>query len=224
MLLKVFFRLQRTMRCSGIMAQMSRHRPRSTSLRAEIAATAARLMAEDGVDDFATAKRKAARQLGVNEPHMLPGNDEIEEALHAYLALYQSDEHPERTRALRLEAVDIMQTLAPFHPYLTGAVLKGFAGPFSAIELQLFPDSSKEVEIFLLDYGVQFTSRELRRYTGDQARAVSVIEAEWNGSPVCLHIFDPRDERTAMKSSLAGKVMERATIAEVKALIGSDHD
>jgi len=64
--------------------------------RARIAAAAARLMAEDGIDDFALAKRKAAKQLGALDAQALPGNDEIEAELRAYLALYQAEEHPQR--------------------------------------------------------------------------------------------------------------------------------
>ena len=40
------------------------HVSRSGGLRREIAALAARMMAEDGISDFGFAKRKAARQLG----------------------------------------------------------------------------------------------------------------------------------------------------------------
>jgi hypothetical protein len=65
-------------------------------------------MAEDGIDDFALAKRKAAKQLGVTEAQSLPGNDEIEEQLRAYLELYQSEEHPQRIAELREIALDAM--------------------------------------------------------------------------------------------------------------------
>src|ERR687883_1568469 len=139
---------------------------RQTDVRARIAATAARLMAEDGIDDFALAKRKAARQLGALEAQSLPTNDEIEAELRAYRALYQAEEHPQRIAELREIALDAMRALEKFNPYLTGPVLKGIAGPYAEIELQLFPDSAKEVEIFLLDRGVPFATREARRYSG----------------------------------------------------------
>src|SRR5262245_39407788 len=94
------------------------------TMRARIAAAAARIMAEDGVDDFALAKRKAARVLGAAETEALPANDEIEAELRAYLALYQADEHPQRIAELRRVALDAMRTLERFRPYLTGPVLK----------------------------------------------------------------------------------------------------
>jgi len=198
---------------------MSRKSHRQTDTRARIAAAAARLMAEDGIDDFALAKRKAARQLGVAEGQALPGNDEIEAELRAYLALYQADEHPQRVAELREIALDAMLALEQFNPYLTGPVLKGIAGLYAEIELQLFPDSVKEVEIFLLDRNLAYETREGRRYAGDRAHAVSVLTLLWEDAPLRLSIFDPRDERVALKTSQAGKVMDRAGIAEVGALV-----
>ena len=201
---------------------MARRSNRQTDMRARIAAAAARIMAEDGVDDFALAKRKAARQLGAADTHALPRNDEIEAELRAYRTLYQADEHPHVIDELRRVAFEVMQALERFSPYLTGPVLSGLAGPYAEIDLQLFPDSAKEVEIFLLDRGVPFTTSEARRYSGDRARAVSLISADWEGYPVRLSVFDPRDERVALKTSQAGRVMDRAGIAEVSAILSAE--
>ena len=198
---------------------MSRNRPRQNGMRAAIAAAAARIMAESGIDNFALAKRKAARQLGATEKQGLPGNEEVEAELRAYLDLYQADEHPDRIRGLRRVALAMMRELEEFSPYLTGPVLKGIAGPYSDVELQLFPDSGKDVEIFLLNRNIPFASAEARRYSGDRARAVTVLELEWDGVPVKLSVFDSRDERIALKTTQAGRVMDRAGIPEVTAMV-----
>jgi hypothetical protein len=188
-------------------------------MRARIAAAAARIMAEDGIDDFALAKRKAARQLGAADTEALPRNDEIEAELRAYRALYQAEEHAERIAELRRIALDAMRTLERFNPYLTGPVLKGTAGPYAEIELQLFPESAKEVEIFLLERRVPYTTHEGRRFSGDRAHAMSVFSLAWEDAALKLSVFDPRDERLALKTSQAGRVMERAGIAEVVTLL-----
>lgn len=198
---------------------MSRKVARQHGTRARIAAAAARIMAEDGIDDFALAKRKAARQLGASDSQALPANDEIEAELRAYRALYQAEEHPERIAELRRVALDAMRALERFNPYLTGAVLSGIAGRYAEIDLQLFPESAKEVEIFLLDRGLAYDTYESRRYSGDRARAVTVLSLNWHGTPLKLSVFDPRDERLALKTSQSGRVMERAGIVEVGALI-----
>lgn len=191
----------------------------NSGTRARIAAAAARLMAEDGIEDFALAKRKAAKQLGAVDAQALPGNDEIEAELRAYRALYQAVEHPQRVTELRAVALEAMRALEQFNPYLTGTVLKGTAGPYAEIELQLFPDSAKDVEIFLLDRNIAYATFEGRRYAGDRAHAVSVLTLTWDGTPLRLSIFDSRDERLALKTSQAGRVMDRAGIAEVGALL-----
>jgi len=188
-------------------------------MRERIAAAAARIMAEDGIDDFALAKRKAARSLGAAETEALPANDEIEAELRAYLALYQAEEHPQRVAELREVALDAMRALERFHPYLTGPVLKGTAGPYADIDLQLFPESAKDVELFLLEHGIGFETQEGRRYSGDRAHAVSVFTLAWQDHSLRLSVFDPRDERVALKTSQAGRVVQRAGIAELSTLL-----
>jgi hypothetical protein len=201
---------------------MGRKGSRQNGTRARIAAAAARIMAEDGIDDFALAKRKAARQVGADETQALPANDEIEAELRAYRALYQPAEHPERIAELRRIALDAMSELQSFNPYLTGAVLTGLAGRYAEIDLQLFPESAKDVEIFLIDRDLPYSTSEGRRYSGDRARSVTVLSLTWQGAPLRLSIFDPRDERLALKTTQAGRVAERAGLAEVGALIAAD--
>lgn len=199
-------------------SQRSAHR---TGMRMRIAAAAARIMAEEGIDDFARAKRKAARRLGAADSEALPGNDEIEAELRDYLALYQAEAHPERIIELRRVALEAMRALERFSPYLTGQVLTGLAGPYAEIELQLFPETSKEVELFLLDRNIAYEASDARRYTGDRARAVAVIALAWQGVPLRLSVFDPRDERAGLKTSIAGRVAARAGIAEVAGLVAA---
>jgi len=203
-------------------AAMARKSNRQTAMRARIAAAAARIMAEDGVDDFALAKRKAARQLGALDTQALPRNDEIEAELRAYRALYHADEHARLIEQLRRVALDAMRALERFHPYLTGPVLKGTAGPYAEIDLQLFPDSAKDVEIFLLDRAIPFATPEARRYSGDRAHPVSVVTLLWDSVPLRLSVCDPRVERLALKTSVAGRVLERAGVAEVSALLSNE--
>jgi len=197
---------------------MRRKHSRANGMRASIAA-AARIMAEDGIDDYALAKRKAARALGAPDTEALPANAEIERALHEYRALYQPLEHPKRIAELRRLALAAMQELKRFHPYLTGPVLAGTAGPYAQIELQLFPEDPKEVEMFLLDRHLPYETQEGRRFSGDRVHAVAVLTLQWHDVPLRLSVFDPRDERLAFKTTRSGKVTERAGIAEVGTLI-----
>ncbi len=188
-------------------------------MRTRIAAVAARIMAEDGIEDFAMAKRKAARQLGAVDTQSLPNNDEIETELRAYQALYQGEEQRERLRHLRSQALAAMEQLADFKPYLTGPVLKGTAGRYADIDLQVFADSGKELEIFLLNRNIPYQTSELRHYSGNQERAVSVLSLDWQGTPVRVAVYCPEDERRSVKTSPMGRPLERASLDAVRTLV-----
>lgn len=185
----------------------------AANARASIASAAARLMAEDGITDFHLAKRKAARQLGLPDHSAFPDNAEVEAELRAYRAIYQDEEHAELIHSLRQTALDLMELLADFRPYLTGSVLDGTAGEHSNIDILLFADSAKEVEIFLLNRGIDFDHVEPRN---ERAEAVLVVQTE--DADANLIIFPPQLERTAFKYR-DGRTRERARIEAVAALL-----
>ena len=191
-------------------------------MRSRIAAVAARIMAEDGVDDFALAKRKAARQLGAEDTRALPRNDEVEAELRAYQSLYQGDEQRERIRELRARALEAMRLLEPFRPYLSGPVLKGTAGRYSDIDLQLFTDDSKAVELFLLNRNIPYEVFQQRHFAGDQPRAVSVLKLDWKGIALNVAVYGSNDERGMLRTTPVGRPMERAGIQAVAQLLADD--
>lgn len=194
---------------------MPRHdRQRLTAnLRASIASAAARLIAEDGISDYHLAKRKAARQLGAPEHTAFPDNAEIDAELRTYQALYQADEQAEILRQMRETAVELLELFADFTPYLTGPVLEGTAGQHSTIDIILFADSAKEVEIFLLNQEINFDHVESRNEKVDAILALSTEVAD-----VHLIVLPPRLERMAFKGK-DGRLRERARIDAVRALI-----
>jgi len=138
------------------------HAGKRDLMREKLAHQAAKLMAEDNISDHAFAKRKAARQLGAADTQHLPSNQEVDDALHSYRALYQHDSHPNVLHRLREEALASMRMLAAFHPYLTGSVLNGTAGMQSDINLILFSDDAKAVLLFLLKHNIPFEDGEWR--------------------------------------------------------------
>jgi len=188
-------------------------------MRSHIAAAAARIMAEDGIEDFALAKRKAARQLGADATHALPDNSEVEEALRTHQALYQEGEQRERIRHLRRRAVTVMEALSTWRPYLCGSVLKGTAGRYSAIDLQLFTDDGKSVELYFLNRDIRYEVSEQQRQVGNQMRVITILKMDWDGCPLSLAIHPANDERVAMKASGSGRLLERAGIARVRELL-----
>ena len=134
--------------------------PRSPEAQAtaEIAVSAARLIADEGMD-YASAKRRAARDVlgeGAASRGLLPDNDQVEEEVRRHLRLFGGAEHPALLAALRRHALVLMRRLQHFDPRLVGAVLNGTATAFSDLQLHLYSDDVKEVEIHLLNDGVDF--------------------------------------------------------------------
>jgi len=173
----------------------------SSSLRQNIAALAARLVAEDGITDYGLAKRKAARQLGVTHGEAMPNNAEIDAELRAYVALYRDEEDDERLEIMRETAVTLMRVLAPWRPALTGAVLDG---------------SAKDVEIFLLGKGIQYEHREIRHRGPESPEAILIFD--WEEVPIKLCVFDLIAERSPRRNGA-----ERARLPAVEALLDQAH-
>jgi hypothetical protein len=188
--------------------------PASGNLRRAIASAAAQLMAEEGIGDYGAAKRKAARRLGATAGDALPANDEIEAELKAWQSLFHGEEQRERVQELRTTAIDVMALLDEFHPYLTGGALDGTAGRYSMIEIDLFADSSKDVEISLLSHNIPYDTIDNRRH-GVEAQ----LSLEWNGFPVLVSVFPPIAERQQMKTAHRGHIRRRARADSVLELL-----
>jgi hypothetical protein len=187
--------------------------------RSRIAYLAARLMAEDGIEDFATAKRKAARQAGTPDTRELPTNDEVDAALKTYQSIYHREEHRSRLRELRERAVRAMRELAQFNPYLTGSVLNGNAGKYADINLQLFTDNEKAVELYLIDRGIAYKAAQNRLYAGEEMRTVPVYEVTDDGTVIELTVLTPHDLRGPLRTTPEGKNIERAKLSMVEQLL-----
>ena len=172
------------------------------ALRAEIAALAARMIAEDGAD-YGSAKRRAAKQLLGNQKikgDVLPGNEQIEEEVREYNALFFADSQPQRLLQLRQISADLMQELERFNPYLVGAVLNGTANKYSDIHLHLFTDNSKEVAIFLLNMGIQYEVSESINKRHESLETLSFMRQN-EGVHLLIHNHD--DLRCSPKADRA---------------------
>jgi hypothetical protein len=197
-------------------------------IRQLIAQQAARMMAEDGVHDFAYAKKKAGRQLGVSENSVLPTNAEIEEEIRLYHEIYNADEQPLELAKLRKTALITMQLFERFNPRLTGSVLDGTAGKFAQTNIHLFADNAKEVEIFLLSQQIPFESSEKSYRISDKPskdkkekvrKTVPVFTLETELGLQKLSVFEFDDLRVATKKTSDGSNANRADITELKQLI-----
>ena len=194
----------------------------SAQLRQEIAAAAARLVAQDGAD-YGSAKRKAARQVlgdAPSPPNVLPDNDMIEEQVRQYNALFLADSQPARLFQLRMIALQVMEALQQFHPLLSGPVLNGTAGPHDEIYLQLFAESAKEIHIFLLNKNVVLDMSESPHFKGARYDAVETASFLWKNEGVHAAMYELDDMRGALKAKADGKVL-RTDIAGLRSLLAA---
>jgi len=196
--------------------------------RQMVAQLAARMMAEDGISDYAYAKKKAGRQLGVQDHQGLPSNIEVEEELKLYQALYLSEAHPENLTNLRKNALYTMELLQQFNPYLTGAVLDGTAGMGSETHIHLFAESLKEVEIYLLNQDIPFETNKKtyrmmndgkRDKKGDARKKVPVFTLETALGLIKISVFEVDDVRVPTKRAADGSNALRANIETVRQLL-----
>lgn len=193
------------------------------TLKSEIAAQAARLVVEEGLE-YGPAKRHAVKQLGLPSRTPLPGNDEVEDEVREYIALFCADTQPAELLALRRLAVVWMERMATFRPYLGGAVWHGTATRLSDIYIQLFCDDSKSAEIALIDHRVSYVPRSVMGFHGESVEALSVhaFSPELNEEVgVHLLVYDLDDVRGALRLDAKGRT-PRGDLTAVRRLLHDD--
>ena len=186
----------------------------------ELLAVAARLVVEEG-SDYGRAKRQAVQQLGLPGRTKLPSNDELEDAVWEYIALFCAETQPAELLALRQLALVWMERMAAFSPHLAGAVWHGSATRLSDIYIQLFCEDSKSAEISLIDHHVDYEPRTITGFHGESVEALSVHAfcpglSEEVG--VHLMVYDLDDLRGALRPDAKGR-KPRGDLAAVRRLV-----
>jgi hypothetical protein len=199
-------------------------------LRAAIAAEAARLMYEEEVKQYFTAKRMAARRLLGRvagrrlryRPADLPSNGEIRDALLALAELAEGSRRTRRLFAMRVTALEAMRALAPFEPRLIGSVSTGHIRRGSDIDLSLFTDDDGAVEQHLRALRWTFERErvtiqkfgEIREYVHYHVADVFPVE---------LTVYDRRELRFRPRSSTDGKPIVRVSMHALELLLAREH-
>jgi hypothetical protein len=179
----------------------------SASVQARIAQAAAAMAVDEGLE-WGAAKRRAVKQLGLPARTALPDNDQVEEAVREYIALYCADTQPAELLALRELAAQWMRRLAEFRPHLSGAVWHGTATRLSDIYIQLFCDDSKSAEIALIDHNIDYEVRTVSGFNGVTVDALSlrsVCRPLQEEVGVHLMIHDHDDLRGALRADTRGR-------------------
>jgi len=192
-------------------------------LSAEIAAAAARLVVDEGLE-YGAAKHKAARALAGRALRAaeLPANDAVEDEVEARLALFHADTQPAELAALRGHALHWMRRLAEFRPHLGGAVWRGSATRLSALHLDLYCDDAKAAEIALINLGVDYDAGSAGGGAAGAEHPVLGVRTRCAalGQPVALylHLRDHDALRGALKPDARGRTL-RGDLAALERLL-----
>jgi len=189
---------------------------------AEIAATAARLVVEEGME-YGPAKRRAAKVLGKRSvrPTDLPDNADVEDEVRAYIELFCADTQPAELMALREIAAQWMVRLEQFRPHLTGAVWRGTATRLSSVHIQLYCDDPKSAELAMLDLGIDY---DVGSMPGPRHQPIDVLTVcspcRTLGESVTVHlsVLDHDDLRGALKPDARGRT-QRGDLPALRKLI-----
>jgi hypothetical protein len=194
--------------------------PRNGNLRRALAQEAARIMAQHGIHDFLTAKRKAAQALGVTDSSALPRNTEIEAALVEYQRLFDAGGHEQSLQEQRRAALHAMHWLSQFEPRLVGPVLTGTATAHADIQLHLFADRSENVMLRLMDRGIAHEITERRvKLNAERIKAFPGLRFVVHNQRVEATVFPLDGIRQAPVSPVDGKPMRRADVTELASLL-----
>lgn len=193
---------------------------KDTRVRLLVTQEAARIMAEEGINDYLVAKRKAAERIGAPDTRNLPRNSEIQDALIDYQRLFGGDERPALLRRLRETAIEAMQFLERFQPRLVGSVLHGTATEHSDVNLHLFAETPEELVFFLMEHDIPHEVTERRfRFGREDYVHIPVYRLIAGDIAVDLAVFPRKGLREAPRSRIDGQPMERAGISMVREML-----
>jgi hypothetical protein len=200
-----------------------RTHPRAEQLRRALAQEAARIMSEQGIDDFGLAKRKAAERLGATDIAVLPKNTEIEAALVEHQRLFESKTHSTTLSKLRRTALQAMQLLQKFQPRLVGPVLTGTASAHSEVTLHVFAEGPEPVALHLMERGIPHHVGERRlRYEPNRLVAYPVVQFVAGDKQIDAVVFPIDGIRQSPSSPVDGRPMRRADAAEIESLLAHE--
>ncbi len=188
--------------------------------RRQIAWEAARLLYQRQESEYYRAKMKAARKVhkGWVKPADLPSNVEIRDQVQQMARLFEREAHDEMLRDMRVEAIRFLRLLERYRPRLIGSVLTGHVRHGSDIDIHVFSDSLQAVAMTLEDEGLVIDLQHKTVRKNGVTRVFHHIHIQ-DRYPIEITIYAADQAHYVSKSSITGKAMERASLAELELLV-----
>lgn len=186
---------------------------------------AAQMMYERIESEYFTAKRKAAKQLGLDSryrPKDLPSNREIRDQIQILADLFEGETRTENLRRMRFYALQIMRRLARFRPALIGSTLTGHIRKGSDIDIHIFSDQIAAVTMTLDELNLPYEVENKRIFKHNEARIFTHVHAQGR-FPIELTLYPENKATYAFKSSITGKAIERVTVAELEHYLRAEY-
>ncbi|MEX2186101.1 MAG: HD domain-containing protein [Pirellulales bacterium] len=196
----------------------------NSKLRRQIAWEAARLMYVRQESEYFRAKQKAARRIcrGWVKPADLPSNAEIRDQIQLQARLHEGDKRLDNLREMRLEALRVMRTLRAFRPRLIGSTLTGHVRRGSDIDLHVFSDSLEAVTGALDAEGMIYDVQRKQVRKDGVERVFKHVHLR-ERFPIELTVYAENLLSYGFKSSITGKLIERASIAELEQFLEREY-
>lgn len=194
-------------------------------LRRHIAVEAARLMYERVEKEYFTAKRKAAARLGAGfrvNPQDLPSNREIRDEILNLARLHEGSARVEKLGEMRVTALRLMRRLESFHPHLIGSTLTGHIRKGSDIDIHVFSNETSAITDVLDRHGCSYEIERKRIIKHNQERVFTHVHIAGRYTAE-LTVYTRDLVNYPFRSSITGRTIERASLAELEELIAREH-
>lgn len=195
-----------------------------TKLRRQIASEAARAMYFREESEYYRAKMKAAQRIvrGWVKPADLPSNAEIRDEIQTLARMHEGSQRTDNLQSMRLVALRIMRLLERFKPRLIGSVMTGHIRQGSDIDIHLFSDSVDAITLALDEQMLFYDVEKKRVKKHGEERIFTHIHLR-DLYPVELTVYASNLAHYVFKSSITGKAIERASIAELEELLAEQY-
>jgi len=188
-------------------------------IKQRLAIESARLMSEEGIDDFHYARKKAAQHFGIQDIHAYPSNEEIISEIKLHQAIYGSADQANILRELRTTALNAMKLFKDYTPKLTGSVLSGYAGKNSRIDIHLFTDTVEDIAVILMEHNIPYQLAETRlNFNKKISKIFPKFQFFAGDHQLNLTVIPNRQKNNLPLNTSNGQSIQRASIKQVEKL------